>query len=200
MIPLGNDLALILPIGLNDTEEDPELDQALINAERIEAHWRSYCEENGLPTSKVSTNVESILSLVYPFVDRIAGSTVPYVITFNQNDLTEYFTAQIKERDWEFIKQKALSNTEEVCGEPDLREGSAFLGSVMSLTPSGKVYMPWSSNVTHEEAWIDSVWWEALESVAEQYGMYVGCGEECASDVFAFIEVKVEEDADDDDR
>lgn len=69
------------------------------------------------------------------------------------NKLEEYaakkiaeYRAEIEQWDWASIVQEALANVAlNMEGEA---EGSRYLGSVMTLAPSGKFYMPWAcSNV-----------------------------------------------------
>ncbi len=49
-----------------------------------------------------------------------------------------------------------------------------WIGTVFGLTPSGKVYAFWTSNQTEEDVIRDEAWWAALETVAEEYGCWVG--------------------------
>lgn len=90
-----------------------------------------------------------------------------------------------KEFDWEVIKEKVKINAE-MYQEPndtwDEIIGRCYLGSVFTLTPSGKTYAPWTTNVTEEEAGEDREWWEALEEVAEEHGLFI---ESEADDIFA---------------
>lgn len=87
-----------------------------------------------------------------------------------------YF-AEIRDWDWDGIK----SEIEEY--------GSSFVGSVMWLTPSGCFYTPWAnSSVTEDEAELDEMWWEALESIANEHGFSAGCGENDPCDIFIFGE------------
>ena len=54
------------------------------------------------------------------------------------------YSADIGSADWEALVQEAKQNTHERWDEPGQIDGSVYLGSVMSLTPSGKYYMPWA--------------------------------------------------------
>jgi hypothetical protein len=58
-----------------------------------------------------------------------------------------------------------------------------YLGNILSLSPSGKVYMPWSSNVTEKEAARDERWRYALEKALGKYWLESGEGDLC--DLFA---------------
>ena len=51
--------------------------------------------------------------------------------------------------------------------------GSAWLGTVYALAPSGKFYMPWTSNQTPQDVDRDSRWFEALERVAAKFDGYI---------------------------
>lgn len=81
---------------------------------------------------------------------------------------------------------------------PD-EEGIAryYLGTVFSLTPSGKYYMPWAcSNVTDKEAEADSDWWDALDSYLEKFNMWSESGEGDPCDIFVcfFVEEKEQDE------
>lgn len=60
---------------------------------------------------------------------------------------------------------------------------TVYLGSILALSPSGKVYMPWSSNVTEKEAFRDERWRESLERQLGKYWLESGEGDPC--DLFA---------------
>ena len=52
-----------------------------------------------------------------------------------------------REFDWPEVKRQAIENAQDA--EPDEsgdRQGLAFLGTTMALTPSGKVYAPWATS------------------------------------------------------
>jgi hypothetical protein len=69
----------------------------------------------------------------------------------------------------------------------------AWVGTILGLTPSGKVYTPFAcSNVTpcprcdgggcdycgglgSREAHLDAEWWDAFESIADRRGWWVDC-------------------------
>jgi len=61
-----------------------------------------------------------------------------------------------------------------------------FLGTVFGLTPSGKVYTPWSCrHVTPQEAISDKQWWRKQERLAEAVGLSLETGEGDPCDIFA---------------
>lgn len=63
-------------------------------------------------------------------------------------------------------------------------ERSIFLGTVFTLTPSGKFYMPWAcSNVSEEEANKDQEWWEVVDEELERRGLFTSAGEGCPTDM-----------------
>lgn len=62
--------------------------------------------------------------------------------------------------------------------------GSCYLGSVFSLTPSGKFYMPWTTNQTADDVERDSRWYEAAEAVASKHGGSIESGEGDPTDLY----------------
>ena len=46
--------------------------------------------------------------------------------------------------------------------------GSWLVGNVLSMNPSGKYYMPWTSNQTAEDTVRDQLYWETLENRLEE--------------------------------
>ena len=97
--------------------------------------------------------------------------------------LLKKYTAIIARWNWRRAMHCALSNIEQDDdGEPVAR---VFIGSVFSLYPSGKYYMPWAcSNVTEAEAEQDEAYREALEDVSGAHGMWAESGEGDPTDIF----------------
>jgi len=62
--------------------------------------------------------------------------------------------------------------------------GSSYLGSVMSLYPSGKFYMPWTSNQTNDDVDRDSRFGAALDKAASKHGGWIESGEGDPTDVY----------------
>jgi hypothetical protein len=63
--------------------------------------------------------------------------------------------------------------------------GSAFIGTVFSLSPSGKFWTWWAcSNVDEEEMEADRDYWEAFEELAYESGVFIFNGEGDPCDVF----------------
>jgi len=56
------------------------------------------------------------------------------------------YRRDIRQWDWDQIRAEALSNPNEPGEWEEEHYGSCFIGSVMSLTPSGKVYAPWATS------------------------------------------------------
>lgn len=61
---------------------------------------------------------------------------------------------------------------------------AVYVGSVLRMSPSGKVYMPWSSNVTQEEADSDEEWSESVGKKLSKARMYLFSGEGDPCDQF----------------
>jgi hypothetical protein len=59
-----------------------------------------------------------------------------------------------------------------------------YVGSVMSVFPSGKYYMPWCSNFTWREAAMDYCFHEGLESVLDDHDYWIESGEGDPTDLF----------------
>jgi hypothetical protein len=103
---------------------------------------------------------------------------------FNRYDiLTAHYTKQIQAYNW----QAVLDDAAESCyiNENDEIEGKSFLGSVFSIMPSGKYYMPWCTNQTRSDVTKDECFYDALESIASEYGLWITSGEGDPCDLFA---------------
>jgi hypothetical protein len=69
--------------------------------------------------------------------------------------------------------------------EGDTASRRVFIGTVFSLYPSGKYYMPWAcSHVSDEEAALDAAYGEQLDDEAKAYGYCIAHGEGDPCDVF----------------
>jgi hypothetical protein len=106
--------------------------------------------------------------------------------------LTAHYREEIGSWDWAAIKAHALANitSENPDEESDDAVGSTYLGSVFALTPSGKFYMPWTSNQTRSDETRDGAWWDALDEIADEHGMWIEQGEGDPCDVFACTMVR----------
>lgn len=70
--------------------------------------------------------------------------------------------------------------------------GRYFLGSILSLTPSGKYYMPWCTNYTQAEVEEDERWYIALEMIALALGGWIEFGEGDPLDLFFVTDLELE--------
>lgn len=61
---------------------------------------------------------------------------------------------------------------------------SLYIGRNFHLAPSGKYYVPWSTNVTAAEAEKDTRYWEAFEKVLDKFNLYGDTGEGDPTDLF----------------
>lgn len=86
--------------------------------------------------------------------------------------LTKHYSEEIKQWNWLGLVKEALSNC---FYDSDNRQivASVYLGSVLSIYPSHKYYMPWCSNQTRSDETKDSCFQEALEEIANSYGLFV---------------------------
>lgn len=68
-------------------------------------------------------------------------------------------------------------------GDPHDETRRVYLGSWLNSSPSGKIYMPWSSNITEAEANQDEDWREYTDAGLHAHGMFL---EESDGDLFAY--------------
>ena len=101
-------------------------------------------------------------------------------------DLTKQYTEEIESWDWETAKTDCQLDEYPTPPEheDDSAIGRAYIGSVMSIMPSGKYYMPWCTNQTCSDVIKDSLFLEILESIASRYGLWLEAGEGCSTDLF----------------
>jgi hypothetical protein len=101
---------------------------------------------------------------------------------------TEYW-ADISAWDWDGIVSDATADRE---FDPDAAcmIGRVYLGSVLKLRPSGKVYAPWTSNQTELDELKDEVWHEVMDAIASEQGGYID-GDD---DLFFCIAVDTEDE------
>ena len=84
----------------------------------------------------------------------------------------EQYKKEFETWNWEAMKLEAEREMSVDLDNPDLLVGRVFIGSLLSVTPSGKIYTPFAhSNVTEYEANRDEEWHAALEAVAEEHDM-----------------------------
>jgi len=88
--------------------------------------------------------------------------------------LKKHYSEEINNWNWASIKKDALSNCfYDKRENPDCILASTYLGSVLCIMPSGKFYMPWTTNQTRSDVTKDGAYCEALEEIAESHGMYI---------------------------
>ncbi len=79
---------------------------------------------------------------------------------------------------WDNVLKTIETEGEEYTDECGNRVKSLYLGSVLSLSPSGKYYTPYASgNVEPEEAEADQAWYNAVDEEAAIRGLTVVPGE-----------------------
>ena len=115
---------------------------------------------------------------------------------FNRYEiLTRRYTAEVKGCfDWSFIKRDAESNPQQPEGA-DEEYGCHYLGTVFGIMPSGKFYMPWTSNQTRSDEVKDSCYWDALNAIAGEHGCWVENGEGDPCDLFIWCHLPEAPDA-----
>jgi hypothetical protein len=108
--------------------------------------------------------------------------------------LREHFAAQIAaDYDVDAIAQECRANAEP--GEDgDELVGRCFLGTVFAVMPSGKYYMPWTSNQTRSDETRDGAYMEALEDFLSQAGCWLESGEGDPCDMFAAMIIELEKE------
>lgn len=92
--------------------------------------------------------------------------------------------------EWKFNAIKAAMDKEDWAPADQVLDGAdkhdeartVLLGSWMHNSPSGKIYAPWSSNITEGEAEQDEIWREYLVAGLEEVGLFL---EEYDGDLFA---------------
>lgn len=110
------------------------------------------------------------------------------------------YRAEIESWDWPALQNEANDNYREYITEygesgdanySDFGNSpcSAYLGSVLSLAPSGKFYMLWTSNQNPRDIILDAAFYSALDDVAEEHGAYIENGEGDPCDLFVAFSV-----------
>jgi hypothetical protein len=91
------------------------------------------------------------------------------------------YYAQILSWAWDVLVRDAKATIVEQDGE---RIGSTYLGSVLNLAPSGKYYMPWTTNQTARDEDMDARWFAALDKAASKHGGWIASGEGDPTDLY----------------
>lgn len=108
------------------------------------------------------------------------------------------YLEQIEQWDTDSLKADCLNNTfKDFEGD---RRAETFLGTVFAIMPSGKYYMPWTSNQTRIDQEKDSIFSETLESFLEEKGLYLTSGEGDPCDMFVgLVDLPEETEEEEDD-
>jgi hypothetical protein len=101
------------------------------------------------------------------------------------------YGTQIRSWDWPGIithtKEQARLHGDDGCTDgcdSAGHVGECYLGSVMSLAPSGKFYTAWTTNQTSDDVDKDSRWYAALDKVAEKSQGWIESGEGDPTDLY----------------
>ena len=116
-----------------------------------------------------------------------------------QDALEREYREEIGSWDWRGIVADALSNMESDPDDDSQLIGACYLGSILNLYPSGKVYAPWTSNQTDYGVMRDEVFASVLEEFAEANGGWIGSSEGDGCDILFYITVPNPESEDSDD-
>lgn len=101
------------------------------------------------------------------------------------------YYADISAWDWTEIKSNAQSNVTIDPYDGKGLYGTSYLGSVFAIMPSGKYYTAYARlNVTKRETRLDEIYFEALEHIASEYGLWIESGEGDPCDLFACCQIE----------
>ena len=85
--------------------------------------------------------------------------------------------------DWDFVKHQAKENLYQ--DDEGVWLARAYLGSILTLAPSGKFWTFWTTNATDEDRVKDTVWYQMLEEEAQSNHFWTESGEGDACDLYA---------------
>jgi len=97
------------------------------------------------------------------------------------------YEEELAEVDWKKIEWEVKTNMEldpDFPPEERVFIGRYYIGTVFNVMPSGKYYMPWTTNQTDKDVVMDTAYMAALEDAAEKQGLYVDSGEGDPCDLF----------------
>lgn len=98
---------------------------------------------------------------------------------------TPRFDNDPRDWDWEAAIKECRSNDVIEDSHGDCRYHALFIGTVMSLAPSGKYWTWWAcSNVTEEEAQRDEEYFDILYDCANEVDGWIESGEGDPCDIF----------------
>lgn len=97
------------------------------------------------------------------------------------------------------LKMAEDIDSEPICEDRELLDQGMvkrgiYLGSMFSITPSGKFYTPWAnSNVSLKEAAIDELWQEFMEENLRMNDLSLEYGESDGTDMFLYRYYNIED-------
>lgn len=153
------------------TRRTPSIDHAIARA----------CGHQGMPAQELDWSLQHAARDAQIFVTR----------EFDKESarLSTEYAADIGAWDWSACKREAESNLEDDCDNTGTRIGRVYLGSVLSLAPSGKYYTPWCTNQSRLDCLQDEAYFSELDSAAEAAGGWIENGEGDACDLYFCISV-----------
>ena len=107
-------------------------------------------------------------------------------MSFDRHEILKaHYAAEIA-RDWRIdaIKEECEANQEAEPNE-DCAIGRCFLGTCFAIMPSGKYYMPWTTNQTRADETRDAAFMEAFGEYLDSAGLWLESGEGDPCDMFA---------------
>lgn len=108
----------------------------------------------------------------------------------------EHYKESIESWNWKSFKKYASSFEEgniEFLYENDEVVGRCFIGTVFNLAPSGKYYTAWAnSNANNIDVILDQIYYDVLDVVADENGMWIENGKGDVCDLFACCMVEEE--------
>jgi hypothetical protein len=93
--------------------------------------------------------------------------------------LRQHYIDDIESWRWDKLRRDAQLQRLDGCEEP---QWVNYIGGVLNLYPSGKIYAPWTTNQTMRDVIRDDAFQEALDYVAESQGAWINHD---SGDVFA---------------
>lgn len=97
---------------------------------------------------------------------------------------TEFYLRQVRQEfDWKVIAEKPDHIEDADDGDDPIAR--TYLGSILTLYPSGKYYTPWArTNVSLSEATLDTCYRDALDKLAQEFDGWIEEGDDDPLDIF----------------